>query len=88
MNKQEKDYPPIQLCGDILLTAKISCSICPTIGCVTVEDSNQAIEYFYNEGWRSTKSYVYCPVHARKYKRPNFPKPPHKKPLLRKNKTP
>ena len=46
----------------------IRCSKCNYIGkIINYSDEWDAVDEFYNKGWRTGKTFVYCPSCAKKY---------------------
>jgi hypothetical protein len=60
-------YEPMDLYDSIETECTITCSNCGTQRSAMYVDSDEAVDVFFEEGWRATKSgNVYCPQCASK----------------------
>lgn len=60
------NYEPMDLCDSIETECTITCSSCGKQS-ICFTDSDEAMDVFFEEGWRATKSgNVYCPECASK----------------------
>lgn len=60
-------YEPMDLYDSIETECIITCSNCGTQRSAMYVDSDEAVDVFFEEGWRATKSgNVYCPQCASK----------------------
>ncbi len=55
-----------QLVDCVWCMSKIICDLCGKEDQMDNADMDEAIDFFFNEGWRSPKSKCYCPKCARK----------------------
>ena len=63
----EKKNPEMQLMDSVHLTAEICCSKCDKEDSSDCNDDLEAMQGFYEEGWRATERNTYCPKCAKKY---------------------
>lgn len=55
----DNNYPETQLYDFIITESTIICDLCKKTDTIDT-DSDEAIDYWYNEGWRGRKK-CYCP---------------------------
>ncbi len=66
MKSKKEKYDAWQLADNVMIEATIECTKCRE-GDNVMCDEDQALEYFFGEGWRCTPNHCYCPKCAKKY---------------------